>query len=1050
MTTLVWNANHKQTYDYKLGDTIQINGASASSLSIRVENGKLIFSSSLASLTLTSATANISDLSQLHFVFSDGSELHYVVGIAYVDGTSTDQFYLGDSAANHIKGNGGSDKIFGGDGDDYIWCANVWDASKQVWTDDTRGDYLDGGLGNDQIFGGVGDDTILGGAGNDSLNGGGGNDYIAGSDGDDSIRSGNAIDYTKPIGLQDIKGDTLVGGAGKDDIHGGMGDDLLDGGEDNDILYGGSGADRIDGGDGDDNIESGMSYDFVQQVLVADTKGDHLSGGSGNDTIQGGLAADVIHGDTGKDRLSGGGGTDVIDGGDGDDFIYSGVIYDPLKKIFLADHDGDRLFGGAGKDTIEGGNGDDVIDGGSGDDILSGGGGADTIDGGDDNDRISSGLVYDPTNQSSSKDVVGDHLIGGGGNDELFGGAGDDTLDGGSGTNLLVGGDGDDTFIISSRYDLIVDNSGDDTALVKVNWYKTNSWIEHWNFAEGVQKLPYWIDALNDSNLILHRASLDKGQYEKKVLYFCFANEPASFFDDIDKNQFSPFDTAQRDIARKVFSYIGTVLNIEYRETLDAEGPNTVVLGNNSHVNHGAYATSRIIMVHNPIPHSIPTDFFAKTLLHEIGHVLGLKHPFDNPNGNGSVGPGPYLFGAEDADNWTVMSYTSSPAKANFYEYSPFDLAALQYTYGTPTLARSGDSTYAIDPQNANFIWDGSGVDTVDGSSLSKPLQLFLEPGYWSYVGDKADKISAPGQITINFGTVIENAIGGSANDTIVGNNADNNIQGGAGNDTLTGGGGHDVLDGGNGADIALFAGKLLNFSWQLLNGKVIVTDKSGTLGSDTLINIEKIQFDDFNINTRVASNAQTISKANLTSLQELYVAFFNRIPDADGMNYWITQISEGMSINQIADSFYAAAVKFSDQTGYTASMSNDDFVRLVYKNVLGRTGNTAPPDADVHYWSQGLNDGSVSKGKLVSTILVAAHSFKGDKTFGWVPDLLDNKILVANYFAIQNGLNYNTETDSISMGMAIASAVTPTDYQAALKLIGLSMTISFDGNIAV
>jgi hypothetical protein len=46
-----------------------------------------------------------------------------------------------------------------------------------------------------------------------------------------------------------------------------------------------------------------------------------------------------------------------------------------------------------------------------------------------------------------------------------------------------------------------------------------------------------------------------------------------------------------------------------------------------------------------------------------------------------------------------------------------------------------------------------------------------------------------------------------------------------------------------------------------------------------------------------------------------------------------------------------------------------------------------------------------------VSTILSSAHTYKGDATWGWVPDLLDNKISVANQFAVTWGLNYNTRT---------------------------------------
>jgi hypothetical protein len=74
-----------------------------------------------------------------------------------------------------------------------------------------------------------------------------------------------------------------------------------------------------------------------------------------------------------------------------------------------------------------------------------------------------------------------------------------------------------------------------------------------------------------------------------------------------------------------------------------------------------------------------------------------------------------------------------------------------------------------------------------------------------------------------------------------------------------------------------------------------------------------------------------------------------------------------------------------------------------------------------------------------VSTILDSAHTFKGSPTFGYVADLLDNKIAVAKRIAVDWGLNYLSADASISNGMAIAAAVTPTDTSAAIALVGVS-----------
>ncbi|MBI3714117.1 MAG: DUF4214 domain-containing protein [Burkholderiales bacterium] len=214
------------------------------------------------------------------------------------------------------------------------------------------------------------------------------------------------------------------------------------------------------------------------------------------------------------------------------------------------------------------------------------------------------------------------------------------------------------------------------------------------------------------------------------------------------------------------------------------------------------------------------------------------------------------------------------------------------------------------------------------------------------------------------------------------------------------------------------------------------VTDQGGF--SVEVGNADAIQFDDMRINLRIGEKANSIAALDLRALIDLYVAFFNRVPDADGLGYWIDQFKAGMSLDQIAQSFYSAALLYSAQTGYDATMSNADFVKLIYKNVLGRSGATAPPDADVQYWANELKNGR-SKSNLIGVMLTAARSFTNDPTWGWVPQLLDNKVAVANYFAVQQGINYNSPEESILNTIAIVKLISPTNIVSARSLIGVA-----------
>lgn len=238
---------------------------------------------------------------------------------------------------------------------------------------------------------------------------------------------------------------------------------------------------------------------------------------------------------------------------------------------------------------------------------------------------------------------------------------------------------------------------------------------------------------------------------------------------------------------------------------------------------------------------------------------------------------------------------------------------------------------------------------------------------------------------------------------------------------------------------IANFSAPRNSFAIKRTSTSFSVTDK-GIVASVTNLQPTQttVKFTDFTVSLLVGDKSKTIAAADLNTLIELYIAFFNRVPDAEGMIYWIDEIKGGKTIEQLADNFYTAAIAYSDLTGYSDTMSSADFVRKIYKNVLGRN---EVDQTGLDYWTGELTSGRQSRGNLIRTIINSAHIFKGDAEYGWVADLLDNKVIVGNYFSIQQGLNYNSQTESISKGMEIAAAVTHTDISAAKNKIGVTDT---------
>lgn len=89
---------------------------------------------------------------------------------------------------------------------------------------------------------------------------------------------------------------------------------------------------------------------------------------------------------------------------------------------------------------------------------------------------------------------------------------------------------------------------------------------------------------------------------------------------------------------------------------------------------------------------------------------------------------------------------------------------------------------------------------------------------------------------------------------------------------------------------------------------------------------------------------------APAVQVTRLYDAAFNRQPDSDGLAFWTNALQVGASLDAIADAFVASP-EFQSRYGGT---DNDDFVGLLYRNVLGREGD----DDGEEYWDNGLDAG--------------------------------------------------------------------------------------------
>ena len=207
------------------------------------------------------------------------------------------------------------------------------------------------------------------------------------------------------------------------------------------------------------------------------------------------------------------------------------------------------------------------------------------------------------------------------------------------------------------------------------------------------------------------------------------------------------------------------------------------------------------------------------TFIHELGHAMGFEHPF--------AGQAPFLPAATQTEDFTVMSNTPGQ-NAVVGTFQLYDIAQMQTLYGRNESFRTGDDFYGVNSfyNGANSvatIWDAGGTDTLsaDGSALGAQSGAILDlrEGSRNSIGNFNENI------TITYGTVIENAIGTGEADNIRGNSSDNQLEGGRGNDVIFGAGGDDTLMGGAGNDRYIFG---------IADGRDLISE-NGMAGRDTV-----------------------------------------------------------------------------------------------------------------------------------------------------------------------------------------------------------------------
>lgn len=239
---------------------------------------------------------------------------------------------------------------------------------------------------------------------------------------------------------------------------------------------------------------------------------------------------------------------------------------------------------------------------------------------------------------------------------------------------------------------------------------------------------------------------------------------------------------------------------------------------------------------------------------------------------------------------------------------------------------------------------------------------------------------------------------------------------------------GNDIVDGGAGIDTMQYGGFARSYkvSTATGSGTIAVQDKAGTDGTDSLLNIETIQFRDLTLDASAIAKTAALPVAQVMKIVDLYTAGLNRAPDAAGLAYWTSKLADGVSLSEISKGFFSGSEL---APVYSPSLKTADLVSIVYNSALGRVADAA----GASYWASQIDSGKLARTDLVSALVAAAKATGGQADAKFIAA----EEAVGGHFALTKGLNNGAWAQAVMAGVTgspdtVTAANAQTDAFAA------------------
>ncbi len=395
------------------------------------------------------------------------------------------------------------------------------------------------------------------------------------------------------------------------------------------------------------------------------------------------------------------------------------------------------------------------------------------------------------------------------------------------------------------------------------------------------------------------------------VISYAFMDQAyiSSLSDTKDKYGATVMDADTRAAVKTAFDYFSALINVTFTEAASTATAD-ILFGKNlqggisagyaNPPNESGNRAQHLFLASDQLSNDptkngkfAPGTYGWQTLLHEIAHTMGIKHPF-NGNAGGGGAPGPYLPSATNHHRFSIMSYTPAPdskilsvnvsggsvgivpTQVNPTGLMTYDIAALQYLYGANRAIQNTDpgltgiQTLKFDTRYKGMqtIWTPGGA-TLDASDTNARNIIDLRGGAYSTINHqgtgamqvtnqlKAAGITSTAAIasilsTKFFSPLIKTAYTGMNNVGLAYGSKISEAKGGSADDAFYVSSYNAMLAGGAGSDMVYLTGSykdwtasdntVLGVKGGVLGGAVTLTNKI-TKAVITLESIEKYGF---------------------------------------------------------------------------------------------------------------------------------------------------------------------------------------------------------------